>query len=246
MQNVSPARRLSRRSRDMLFAAAFVFLMGAGMVVLGIALHVFNLVVPFNPGAAAYDLTRKAILSLGAGIILVSFVMALRAISWKTNNMLAREVGAQLAAHLDRHHVFIRNISKRSLGYIDAVLVNKHGVLVFRLSKRKGRFFNEKGKWLLGTRKGNWRSIRWNPTREAANDLKRMRAYLQKHQMMDVPIFAVIVFTREAPLVQLTVREPALPVVHASQLVSRLRDSYFAQNRMNAETVQRVVNLLYR
>ena len=245
MQNVSPARRLSRRSRDMLFAATLVFLLGAGLVVTGIALHTFNLVVPFNPGAAAYDLLRKAILSLGAGITLVSFLMALRAITWKTDNALAREVGAQLARHLDRQHVFIRNISKRSLGYIDAVLVSKHGVLVFRLSKRTGRIYNEKAQWLVGTRKGKRRSIRWNPTREAANDLMRMRAYLQKHQMQDVPIFAVIVFTREAPLVQLTVREPALPVVHASQLVARLRDGYFAQNRMNAETVQRVVNLLY-
>lgn len=230
----------------MLFAATLVFLMGAGLVVTGIALHTFNLVVPSNPGAAAYDLMRKAILSLGAGFIFVSFLMALRAITWKTDSALAREVGAQLARHLDRHHVLIRNISKRSLGYIDAVLVSKHGVLVFRFSKRKGRFFNEKGQWLAGTRKGKWRPVRWNPTRDAANNLKRMRAYLQKHQIKDVPIFAVIVFTREAPLVQLTVREPALPVVHASQLVSRMRDSYFAQNRMNAETVQRVVNLLYR
>ena len=128
MQNVAPTRRLNRRSSDLLLAAALVFLLGAAMSVAGIVLHIFSLVVPSNDGYDAYDLTRKALLSAGIGIAFVSLFMALRAVSWKTDNALAWQLGELLAERLDRQFVFIRNISKGSLGAIDAALLSKHGV----------------------------------------------------------------------------------------------------------------------
>ena len=245
MQNVAPTRRLGRRSRDLLVVAALVFLMGAFVATVGIALHIFNLVVPYNPGANVYDLTRKAILSLGIGIVFVSFLLALRSITWRTDNALARELGEQLAEQLDRQFVYIRNISKRPLGYLDAMLVSKHGVLVFRISRRKGAFFNEKGGWLRQKRGGGWKPMRWNPTRQVALSVVRLRDYLQEYQLEMVPVFAVIVFTRDSPSVQLTLCDPAVPVVHADQLMEHLSDRYCARTRMDAETVQHVVNLLY-
>ncbi len=247
MQNLAPTGRLSRRSRELLVAAAVVFLAGALLTMAGIALHIFNLVVPFNPGSEIYDLTRKGMLFLGAGIIFLSFLMAARAITWKTDNALARELGALLADHLDRRFVFIRNISKRPIGELDAALVSKHGVLVFRISKRKGVFFNDKGDWLRRRRlKGQWKPMRWNPTREVALQVTKLREYLDDFQLTAVPIGAVIVFTPESPLVQLTLREPAVPVLYGSQLLEHLQDNYLGNERLDAETVQRVANLLYR
>ena len=245
MQSVAPTRRLSRRSRDLLIAAAVVFLVGALVSIAGIALHIFNLVVPFNPGSQTYDLTRKAILSIGIGIIFSSFLMALRAITWKTDNALARELGSLLDANLDRQFVYIRNISKRPVGYLDAVLVSKHGVLVFRITKRRGLFFNDKGDWLRRRPKGDWKPMRWNPTREVVIQVAKLREYLEDFRLAAIPVRAVIVFTRESPLVQLTVREPAVPVIQSNQLLEHLRDSYLADDHLDAETVQRVVNLLY-
>ena len=145
MQNVAPTHRLNRRSRDFLIAAAVVFLIGAALAVAGISLHVFSLVVPSNRGFAVYDLTRKSLMSLGAGVAFISMLMALRAVSWKTDNALAWQLGELLAQELDRQFVFIRNISERSLGYIDAALVSKHGVLVLRITKRKGEYYNVGG-----------------------------------------------------------------------------------------------------
>ncbi len=246
MQNVAPTRRLSRRSRDMLVAAGLVFLVGAGAVVAGIALHILNLVIASNPGAGLYDLIRKALLSLGIGLMVSSFLMALRAITWKTDNQLAWQLGERLAAHLDHNHVFIRNISKRSTGYVDAVLVSKHGILVLRISGRKGSFGNDKGHWLKRRRTGAWMPMRWNPTQQAVRSQNRIRAFLHDRGLQDLPLFAVIVFTREAPSVELTLNDPAVPVAYASQLLKRLRDTYFAQHRLDAKTVQRVVNLLYQ
>ena len=245
MQNVAPTRRLNRRSRDFLVAAAVVFLIGAAMAVGGISLHVVSLVVPFNRGFAAYDLTRKAMLSGGFAISFVSMLMALRAVTWKTDNALAWELGELLAQALDRRYVFIRNISKRSLGYIDAALVSRHGVLVLRVSRRRGQFANEGGLWLRRRRKGSWRRLRWNPTRDVVADAMRVKDFLRDYQLAGAPVYAAVVFMRDAPEVEFQLREPAVPVVHAGGLISDLRESYFAQDRLDAATVQRIINLLY-
>lgn len=244
MQNVAPTHRLNRRSRDFLIAAAVVFLIGAALAVVGISLHVFSLVVPFNRGFAIYDLTRKGLLSVGMGVSFVSMLMALRAVSWKTDNALAWQLGELLAQRLDRQFVFIRNISERSLGYIDAALVSKHGVLVLRITKRKGEYYNVGGDWLRRGRNGKWRPMRWNPTRDAVADAMKLKEHLKDYHLA-APVYAAVVFTREAPDLQLKLQEPAIPVVHARGLIRELQDSYFADDRLDAGTVQQVVNLLY-
>lgn len=245
MQNVAPTNRLNRRSRDFLIAAAVVFLLGAALAVAGIGLHVVSLVVPFNRGFAVYDLTRKAMLSGGFGLAFVSMLMALRAVTWKTDNSLAWELGERLAQSLDRQFVYIRNISKRSLGYMDAALVSKHGVLVLRITKRKGQFLNDGGVWLRRGRKGTWRRMRWNPTRDVVAHAMKVNAYMRDYQLSAVPVYAAVVFTRDAPEVSFQLQQPAVPVVHAASMINVLQDSYFAEDRMDAATVQRVVNLLY-
>ena len=246
MQNVAPTRRLNRRSRDFLIAAALVFLSGAALAVAGISLHVFSLVVPFNRGYEVYDLTRKALLSVGMGITFVAMLMALRSVTWKTDNAAARQLGEQLAEQLDHQFVFIRSVSRRTIGYIDGVLVSKHGVLVLRVTRRKGQFFNEGGQWLRRRRNGNWRPMRWNPTREVVTDAKRVKQYLSDYRLPEVPVYAAVVFIREAADVQLKLQRPDVPVVDAGDFIDKLQDSYFAANRLDAATVQEVVNLLYQ
>ena len=245
MQNVAPTRKLNRRSRDFLIAAAVVFLLGATLAIVGLTLHVINVVVPSNPGYDVYDLTRKAVLSGGGGLMFVSLLMALRAVTWKTDNLLAKAVGDELSQYLDKHFVYVRNISKRSIGYVDAVLISRHGVLVFRISDREGVFFNEKGEWLIQKDKGEWKPMRWNPTREVVADVKAIREYLADYKLNDIPVYGVVVFTKDNPITQFTVQEPVVQVSYASDLSFSLQNTYFAKDRLDAETVQQVVNLLY-
>lgn len=245
MQNVAPTRSLTRRSRDLQLAAALIFLLGAALVVAGIGLHVFNLVVPFNRGYDIYDLTRKALLLIGAVFSLVSLLLALRAVTWRTDNSTAYELGEQLAAQLDQRYIFIRNISKRTTGFVDAVLVSRHGVLALRITRRKGEFFNEGGQWLKRRRKGKWRPMRWNPTREVVDAAIKLKAHLHDYELTQIPLYAAVVFMRDAPEVRLKLQQPAVPVVHASRLMADLSESYFAEVRLPAHTVQEVVNLLY-
>lgn len=245
MQNVAPTRSLTRRSRDLQIAAALIFLLGAALAVAGIALHVFGLVAPFNRGYDIYDLTRKALLLIGAACSLASLFLALRAVTWRTDNAAAFELGEQLAALLDHRYVFIRNISKRTTGYVDAVLISAHGVLALRITRRQGEYFNEGGQWLRRRRNGKWRPMRWNPTREAVAAATKLKAHLHDYDLTQIPLFAAVVFMRDAPDVQLKLQGPAVPVVHASQLIAGLQDSYFAEERLRASTVQEIVNLLY-
>lgn len=245
MQSVAPTRSLNRRSRDLLVAAALVFLLGAALVVAGIGMHVINLVVPFNRGYDVYDLTRKSLLLFGAAFCLCSLLLATRAAAWRTDNAAAFELGEQLAAHLDHRYIFIRNISKRTTGYVDAALISAHGVLALRVTRRKGEYFNEGGGWLRRRRKGKWRPTRWNPTREAVSAAVKIKAHLQDYGLAQIPLFAAVVFMRDAPDVRLKLQGPDVPVAHASQLIAALQESYFAEERLSAQTVQEIVNLLY-
>lgn len=246
MQSIAPTRRLNRRSRDLLLAAAVVFLAGAALAVAGIGLHIFNLVVPFNPDYAVYDLTRKAFVAVGFGITFFSMWMALRAVSWKTDSAPARQVGEQLARQLDHQFVFIRNISKRGLGTIDAALVSKHGVLVLRITRHRGQFYNEGERWLRRGRRGKWRPLRWNLTRDIVDSVGKLKTYLKYYDLETVPVFAAVVFTRDAPDTLLKQSQAAVPAVHASQLTRELASGYFSESRLAAQVVQEVVNLLYQ
>ena len=245
MQNIAPTRKLNRRSRDVLLAAALLFLIGALLMITGIGLHIVNLVVPSNPGAAVYDMLRKAILSLGFGIAFVACLLALRAVSWKTDHALARQLGADLARHLDHNFVFIRNISRRRLGLIDAAIISVHGVLILRIIGRRGIYLNEGGLWLKRAKSGQWQPMRWNPTRETLAQRDRVRSFLQGIGIESPPLDAIIVFAHDAPQVQLTLRGTDLPVLHASQLPAFLDADYRAEQRLPKATVRRIANALY-
>jgi len=244
MQNIAPTGRLRRRSRDFLLLATLVFCIGAALVAIGIALHIFGLVLAFQRGYAMYDMTRKALLVLGLGLNIVAMLMALRALTWKTDNALAWQLGAALAEQLGPEFVFIRNLRGRLLGYIDAALVTPHWLLALRISRRRGRFLNRGGQWSRW-RRGRWRRLRWNPTREVLQDALKLKDYLSDYDLGEVPVYAAVVFMRAAPLAQLLLEEPAVPVVYAQGLIAGLGEGYFAEDRISAATAHEVVNLLY-
>jgi hypothetical protein len=244
MQNIVPARTLERRSRRMIGIALLSALGGVFFVALGLFLFAISFVVPSNPNFDLYDIFRQAMIFLGVAIILIAIGMVIRALTWRMDNELAEKTANALQDFLDDRYVFIRNVSKQSLGYIDAVLVGPNGVLVFRITDRLGIYFNEKGNWLKQRDKGDWRTSRWNPTREATEDIKRLRIYLDKQGIQDTPVFGVIVFLEDRPLVQFSVQEPVVPVVYTDALNYELNDSYFARERIDAPTIRRIVTQL--
>lgn len=245
MQNVAPTGALARRSRQWL-QLAFVFVTGGVfLAVIGLALFAIPLFVEANRLFGIYNFVRTVLLAAGILAGLMGLGLAVRAYLTRIDNDLANITGQHLSRFLGNEFWFVRNISKRGLGYIDAVLVGPPGALVFRIVDYTGVFANERGNWLTQNRSGEWVPAKNNPTADDIIDIKALREYLREKGLPDVPVYGVVVFVREEPLTQLMTKEPTVPVAHLSQLVDVLQNNYLAADRIDAPLVKRVVDLIY-
>jgi hypothetical protein len=246
MRNVVPARALARRSRNLLFAAGFLFL----LAILSFAFHVFlltvPLVVPSNPNYDLYLTARSSLIWLGAVLVVVSLALLIRALTWKHDNPLAHATGELLGEFLDDRYAYIRNLSRFAIGYIDAVLVGPPGVLVLRITEKTGIFYNEGANWMQQQDKGSWKTLRWSPTREVVEDVRKLRAFLQARGMPDVPVFGAVVFLENKPITTVTMEQPVVPVLQPFELSYGLEDTYFARkDRLDQLTANKIATLLY-
>jgi hypothetical protein len=245
MRNIAPSRALSRRSSQLLTIAFFVAGAGVFVVAIGVLLFVVPFSAPSNPGYGTYLFIRGAVVVFGILIILVAAGMAIRALTWKTDNDLALVTGRFLEQYLNDRYTFIRNISKREIGYVDAVLVGPPGVLVFRILDTRGVFANEGPNWLKQNKKGEWLPAGIDPSREAIADIRKIREYLAKHVQGEIPVYGVVVFTLEAPYAQLMAKEPTVPLTNLKSLNNNLQDNYLAKDRIDLTTVTAIVRLLF-
>ena len=248
MRNVAPARALASRSRNLLLIAALILVLGGLAIVMSFFFKTVPLVVPDNPNYGFYVFAQTALLWLGFIFITLSVLMAIRALTWRQDNPIAAQVGDVLAnqLNLDERYSYIRNLSKMTVGYIDAVLVGPPGVLVVRVTERAGTFFNEGAKWLKQKDKGQWQSLNWSPTSEVIEDIKKTREFLGSRGLSQIPIFGVVIFTEAEPATRVTTENPVVPVLQPHELAYGLEDSYFAQrDRLDQLTANKVAETLY-
>lgn len=246
MQNVVPAQALSRRSRRWLYIAAGVALLAAFLIVVGGLLRFLPLVVPSNPSYPLYVTVYNGLLLGGGALLLAAAAGAVRAVTWRQDNQLALSTGQALSTFLDERFIFIRNVSKRAIGYVDAVLVGPPGVLVFRICDHRGVFYNEGNKWMIQQDQGRWKPLSWSPTDEAITDIRKIREFLMRHQIETPQVFGVVVFLGDPPTTVVTVQNPTVPVAHLDELHDRLLGNYLAlMDRHDAATVTRMAELLY-
>lgn len=246
MQNVVPGQALSRRSRRLLYGAALVAFLAIIAAVIGTVLRFIPLVVPSNPGYERYVLVYNALLVIGGVLLITVAAMCVRALTWRQDNTLALSTGEHFAAFLDKHYIFIRNISKRDIGYVDAVLVGPPGVLVCRICDKPGVYYNEGDKWMQQRDQGEWQTLSWSPTDEAVADIRKIRDYLESHQIQNPQVFGVVIFIEEPPATVVTTTNPTVPVAQLAELQDRLSGNYFALlDRHTNSTVTRMAELLY-
>ncbi len=245
MRSVAPTRSLARRATRLLQIAAVVVLGGVFLSLVALALYVIEFVVPSNPGYGFYNTLRAVLLFIGIAVALAGGGMALRAVTWKRDNSLAIRTAEFLTPRLDDRYTFIRNVSRLSLGYIDAVLVGPPGVLVFRIVDMEGSFLNDGQNWVKKNRNGDYVPMMFNPTAECLADIKSLGEYAARRGITQLPIYGVIVFTKEPPLVTLKANNPTIPVALAPEVVDVLAPSYFAAERIDTNTAQKVVKQLY-
>jgi polyribonucleotide nucleotidyltransferase len=246
MQNVVPSTALSRRTRNVRYGAIFLALLGVLGVGGGLFLRSFPLTVPSNPAYEAYLTTANAILGLGVVLFVLAVLLFLRAITWKQENPLAQQVGEVFASFLDNKYIYIRNVSKQSIGYVDAIVVGTAGVLVLRITDKTGIYYNEGNKWMTQQDKGVWSPLTWSPTDEVVTDIKKVRDFLIANKLKDVQVFGAVVFTHAAPKTVVTVSNAVVPVAQLDELELKLLNNYLAKrDRMDIATVTKVAELIY-
>lgn len=245
MHNVAPSRALARRTRQLLTIAFVTAAIGVFVAVAGLALFVIPLAAPGSSSYSLYMLVRVAVFAIGMIIFFVALGISIRAITIRTDNDLALITGRFLARYLDDRYHFIRNLNKRDIGYVDAVLIGPPGVLVYRIVNNTGVFANEGANWLKQDARGQWTTAGIDPTRECVQDVKRLREFLARHNLADVPVYGVVVFTKAEPAVQLAAKEPVVPISTLPSLLTNLGGNYLAKERIDANKVSAVVRLLY-
>lgn len=245
MRSVIPSVALARRSRNLLLAGILVALLGGVAFTVSLFMRAVPIVVSSNENFGFYVIMRELLGWVGGVIFFIALAMITRAVTWRQDNKLATVIGDTLDDFLDERFIFIRNISKFSVGYVDAVLIGPPGVLVFRITQRSGVFFNEGTRWMRQLDKGQWRALRWSPTDEAVQDIQKLREFLQARNLPEVPVFGVVVFTEDAPATSVSVEDPVVPVLQPRELQAGLRD-YFGRDRIAQAAANQVARVLYR
>ena len=71
------------------------------------------------------------------------------------------------------------------------------GTLVFRILDNEGKFANESANWLRLKPNGETVPAGINPTREAIDDIRKVREYLEKNHVVNMPVYGVVLFTKD-------------------------------------------------
>ncbi len=224
MRNISPTQAMARQARRLLVVGMLLALFG--LVIL--AAWFLLVVVPLS-SAGWYEFLKGAALVSGLAILLVAGVLILRGLRFPRDNPYALRMAEYLARFLDYRYTFIRNIGRRGLGYVDAVLVGPPGVLVFYFFRRTGAYYSERNLWFADSG-GKLQPISENPTQEAARDVNALRVFLAERGITNVPVYAVIVVVD--PDTAVTVRQPVIPVAHMPNVQAALHDNYLAADRI--------------
>ncbi len=235
MQNINPSRNIARRGRYYLFIGGVTFFGGAIAITLGTLFFFFPLW-----DTVIFDALRVVLIIAGIAAVIAGIAIIIRALTLQKDNPLAYAVGEALSQFLDNRYTYLRNVSKRGVGYIDAVLVGPPGALVLRIVDYKGTWINERGEWRVINAKGQLRPAGTNPTREAVKDVIALRKFFAKRGLNQVPVYALIVFTAEHA--KLSADGPVVPICEVPTLFPILRRDYLADERIAPPTVRAAVD----
>jgi hypothetical protein len=236
MQNINPSRSIARRGRYYLFVGSVAFFGGAIAITLGVLFFFFPLWESF-----VFGILRLLMILVGLGTIIGGVAIIVRGLTLQKDNPLSFAVGEALGQFLDNRYTYLRNVSKRKVGYIDAVLVGPPGALVFRIVDYNGAWMNERAEWIFQTG-DKLRPAKTNPTRECVKDVYALRKFLAKHGLERVPVYAVIVFT--SPNVQLSASGPVIPICEIPTLYPIMRRDYLVDERIAPPAIRATVDAI--
>lgn len=221
-----------------MFTGILAFL--AGLITL--AMGGLMLVLPLFGDASS--IITVFLSCMGTPLTIVGFGMIVRGFTLRKDNEDAYKVGESMRDYLgsDNRYTFIRNVSQRRLGYIDAVLVGPPGALVIRIVNHEGEWINERAEWRIRKPNKKLATAPQNPTRECAKDVYALRKLLAKKGANKVPVYGVVVFVGEK--VSLKANGPIIPVAEPHTLYRILNRSYMKDERINSSQIRKTVDII--
>ena len=205
MQNINPSNNVNRRGRFYNVMGILVCLGGLMACAMGVLFFLLPVLGSSLSTPAAICLNVAGVPMALGGIALL-----FRGTTLKKDNMVAYDVGEVIRTWADNRYTYIRNLSRRGLGYIDGVLVGPPGVLVLRTVEYPGEWVNERVEWRYRDKNGKLRSAPNNPTRECARDVYAVRKLLAQRQLGNIPVYGVVVFANDK--VELKGQGPVIPI----------------------------------
>jgi len=245
MQNIAPSRIISRRANQLLSLAFLLGAIGVFILAIGIVMFIVNFVNENSPSFGLFVGARTVIMFAAIVLILIALILALRAATYRKDNDLALGTGRYLEQYFDQSYTFIRNVSKREIGYVDAALIGPPGVMVFRIVNNTGVFMNEGANWLKRDKNGEWVTGGINPTLEDLADVRKVRDFLVKRGFQDAPVYGMVVFTQDPQRVALQWKDPQLPVTHLVNLYASLQAGYLTSQPLDVNRAAEVARALY-
>lgn len=242
MQNINPSKNVNRRGRFYVVMGIFVLLGGLISAALAALLFVLPLL-----GDALSSPVAICLVAVGIPLTLAGIGLAGRGLTLQKDNPIAYEVGEALKRTSlgdDARYTYIRNISRRGLGYIDSVLVGPPGVLVFRTVNYTGSWLNERAEWRHRTENGDIKNANTNPTRECARDVYALRKFLKKQNLEKVPVYGIIVFIAPPERIRLQAESPVIPVAELDTLFRIMSQNYLETERINSSIIRATVDTI--
>ncbi len=207
---------------------------------IAIALGALSLIVPLST-QALFQILFALMVIIGVIVSIAGLVGVFRGLTLQKDNPLAYMVGKVLERFLDNSYTYLRNVNKRRVGYIDAVLVGPPGVLVFRIVDYTGMWINERAEWVNRTN-DKLRPAKTNPTRECVHDIYALRKFLKRHGLERVPVYGIVVFTEEN--VRLEAEGPVVPVCEAHTVYKVMSRNYLKDERITPPTISATVDAI--
>lgn len=238
MQNINPSKTRTRR-------ANFYMLIGVPLLMGGlIMLASIAFMTQLPIFGSVTTIVMVLFFFMGLPSVIGGGISVYRAFNLTEDNEVAYEVGEILARTIggDPRYRFIRNVSKRGLGYIDAVLVGPPGALVFRIVNYHGFWRNERTEWRIKDKDENLRAAPFNPSRECARDVYALRKYLDKRRLDKIPVYGVVVFTD--PQVVLQGQGQVVPITKVDRMYEIISRDYLLEERIAKPQIEATVDAI--
>ncbi len=234
MQSDAISRERAQRAQRRIATGCLAVLAALVLIAFGVVL----ILLPLFEGVVQTLVNVGAFLFGGILLLIGAFLFG-SGLAASTADLKGARLAQVLSSVLDANHTLLREPARGGLdARLDALIIGPGGVMAIKQVDDAGIFRCEGDLWLQRLPGKDFQIWDRNPTREFVQEIDRLRAYLNKRGLNNVPLTTLIVFTN--PHAEISARAPAIPIAPLFTLPVELRNGYLLSPRIDEETQRRV------